>query len=640
MGADWAFVVEMEHAGDETYINTCQFLGRKSLPGLSDDSEIQYASSSGLKFLLNAGYFVAGRSTHAYQTMNATNGLYYGYGAGVAGGLCYTGGIPAAHGFLFTPNVGTGSYPHVDSYQSAAATATNNSETTPAFLRLRGVKLDLKSTTNLVKRLWVRQGGFLPTIADVGMPAIINISPKVAGVSGQEVSAALHLPTGVARAVLIHFHPNASSEYHHGFESTDHALYSSLLADGVAIAVIRGTSDAAGGTTYTNREASDWGSPTPGGTFRDSLIAYLATLFPGLPLFGAGTSMGGATMLGRELRVPGTFTAIALMSAVTNLDHCYEDTGQDFDELIDAAYEDVGAWDSIKASYDPNLNLRALACVPVMAFADVDESVVSTPDNSQSFAQEIAARGGDASFTDCPGAGHMGAAVYDTDIKAFFDRFVDGDGGFTFLIDNETPYVARGTSVDLLASIDRRGGHVAGIDFTLASPPTGVTLASAEDVTADAQILTIQTDGTASLGSAALTLSATDGTLTRTYELTLTIAAAVTITGTDDGLRVDGGTRHQFRAVLSATGNYRSVFSFEASAGTILPSARGDTCFWEAPAADPAEDVEVTITATLTDNPDLTGEVTLIVPRSYVGSRGLGQGEWRRLKAAGLSRWG
>ena len=457
--------------------------------------------------------------------------------------------------------------------------------------------------------------------------------------SGQEVYAALHLPTGDVRALAMHFHPNESSEYQHGFQSTNYALYASLLADGFALAFIRGTSDS-GGTTYTNAEASDWGSPTPGGTFRDALITYLATLYPGLPLFGMATSMGGATMLSREMRVPGTFAAVALMSAVTNIDACYNDAGQTFDTKIDAAYADIGDWVDIKGEYDPNLNVRALAHLPIVAFADEDETVIDTGDNSQGFVQAVAARGGDAAFTDCPGAGHMGAAVYDTSVKAFFERFIDGDGGFAFLVADDSPALALETSVQIPVTITRQGGHSAALDFTLDSPPTGITLETAEGIVDNETILVLSADDTASTGEVEVLLSATDGTLTRIYSLSVTITDLPSATGSEDGLKVVGGTRHRIVASLSEPGNYRSVFTFSADAGTVLPGPSGDVCFWEAPAAD-TDDVEVTITATLEDNPAIESSVTITVPKAYVSPRTLGRGQWRRLKqVAGLSHWG
>lgn len=639
VGTDWRIWVEHEHAGDDTYVNTVQLLGRKSLPGLSDDSEIQNASSSGLKWLLNAGYFVGGRSGHAYQTMLADAGLYYGYGAGVATGPQYAGCIPASHGPLLTGNTGSTPFAHHDSYDNQLATATNNSETTPAFLRLRGIKLDLKSTTNKVKRLWIRHGGIVPTLADADGPGIVNIAPKVAGVSGQEVYAAVHFPSVAPRAVAIYFHANACSEYQHGFASTNNEFFAQLLTDGYVLAVLRGTSDS-GGTTYSGPEASDWGSPTPGGTFRDSLITYLQSLFPSLPLFGIGTSMGGATLWGRELREPGTFRAVALISAVTNLSACHAMGA--FDDLIDAAYEDVGAWSAVSSDYDPNLNLRALQNVPILALGDTADSTIDTGDNSQDFCTAIAAKGGDATFVQVDSSGHLGAAQFDADaFVPFFEQYLDPaeGGGFSFLVEDETPYVAKGTSVEIPVTIERRNGHAELLTFTLVSPPTGITLDTAEDIASDT-ILTLNASGSASVGTPSITLRASDGTLTRDYVMVLTVAAAPTASGTDDGLKVDGGTRHRIVASLSAYGNYRPAFTFSADYGTILPSSQGNVCFWEAPAADESDDVEVTITATLEDNPDIEGEVTLIVPKVWTGNATVGRNQYRAFKAVGLSRWG
>ena len=122
--------------------------------------------------------------------------------------------------------------------------------------------------------------------------------------------------------------------------------------------------------------------------------------------------------------------------------------------------------------------------------------------------------------------------------------------------------------------------------------------------------------------------------------MVLTVAAAPTASGTDDGLKVDGGTRPRIVASLSAYGNYRPAFTFSADYGTILPSSQGNVCFWEAPAADESDDVEVTITATLEDNPDIEGEVTLTVPKAWTGNATVGRNQYRAFKAVGLSRWG
>lgn len=532
---DWGICVEFEHNGDTTNYNQVRYIGRKSVPGTADDAAITNEFNSGTYWqtVARSGvtYFEGGRApNNTWQTMRCVSGKkYYGFANGCAGAACQSGVISADGGPVYTNTTGTNPYTNTTrhAFESQPYTFNNDGAQNddPAFLRMRAIKFRLRSVTDKIRRIWVRSGGIHQTVGDWIGPRICNVSSKVVGSSGTEAAAWIRFAAVNQKAALLTAHANDSSEWANGhFDNSGQGqAFGDLVAAGYTLLTLRGTSDTNGGTTYTNREACDWGAPSPGGTFRDALITWYKTLYPAAKWGAVGTSMGGATVLGRQLR-NATWYAAALLSAVTNIDHA---NANGFSTKVTAAYQDQGSWSTIKNTYDPTLRVADLSSVPVLAMADTGDTTILTGNQSQNFVTLLGQKGGIGTFTNKAGAGHLGIPVFDSAaLVAFFDGWLTTQD-FTIRAAAESVALPTNGQGTLVVNLNRLNGHNAAITMSVSGLPAGISSSwNASPTTANSATLTLTGNGTTPTGTSTITISAVQGGNTRTYQVTLNVNAA------------------------------------------------------------------------------------------------------------------
>ena len=216
--------------------------------------------------------------------------------------------------------------------------------------------------------------------------------------------------------------------------------YSYLVANNYSMGYVRGgagtwVSGANNNSSYFSSWCSNWGNDN-GLLMREQFLTDVKSLLPYYSgKTGAiGTSMGGINSLLMYKRQPNTIGAIAMISPVTNLADCYNNSG--FSTIINTAYG-VTALNQVPAGKDPSQDFATYASIPIKMWYGVNDATLRYQQNGADFINTLrAAPYNNTSATliaiSNPTNGyntHLGAGLYDGPaIVAFFNTTIQATG--------------------------------------------------------------------------------------------------------------------------------------------------------------------------------------------------------------------
>lgn len=518
-----------------SYYNRARLIGRKSVPGTSDDSEIVSVAYSGSTYELSGdaaaiAWVQAGCVSDFYRNFYVhptPSKLIYGYAGGLATGKFLTGAIHQDHGPRLYSNTGSDSatdYSIHDTMKEYAYNAVFTARTEPRFLRMRAFSFDLKNNDDYyIDSFWVRYGSIVPSDSAWSGPGIINVSSAIIGDNGAEYEGYIRFPSVAPKGIIFYEHPNNNTQWQ-GFhdDETKGVACSALLAAGYIICSQRGSEN----SSASHYKASNWGAPD-GRTYRDAFIDYMAGLYPSLPMFCIGASMGFTNALVPLLRQTKNFLAIAGLSPVTNITRARDTEG--FASVVNAGWEND--WTAQKEANDPHLNLLPqrtgwMQRTPMLLIGDLDgDTTINQTLHGSALKDNLNAYGGSATFTDKDAANHLGNAVYDgASLLAFFNKFVSGGSGdFTMIPSADSYDCKRAGKVNVPVAI-HRANHSAAVTFSLVSAPSGMTLTENSGITGSAPTLVLKCSLSVAQDTHEVTLRASDGTNVRDYPISIVVA--------------------------------------------------------------------------------------------------------------------
>lgn len=536
---NWRIWIKFKYVNQvAAYYNRVRLIGRKGVPGQSDDSEITSVSFSGSTFELSGdgtshAYIQAGCVGDFYRNFyieDATSKFIYGYAGGLATGKQLVGGIHELHGVRLYSNTGTDSatdYLRHDTMKEYAYDAVYPARTEPRFRRMRALYFDLKNNDDyFIHSIYICNGSIFPTAAEYDGPAIINVSSAIIGDNGAEYEGYIRFPSTTPKGIVFYEHPNNNTQWQNFHDDETKGLACvALLANGYIVCSQRGSEN----SSASHYKASNWGGPD-GRTYRDAFITYMESAYPSLPIFCLGSSMGFTNALVPLLRQTKNFKAVVGISPVTNITYARDSEG--FASVVNAGWENN--WATDKTANDPHLNLMPtrtgwMQRTPMLMIADKDETTIHPPQHSQALDTNLNAYGGSSVFTDVDAAGHLGNGVYDaTSIPAFFNKFVTGGSGdFTMLPSADGYTCKRNGKVNVPVTLNRVN-HSAEVTFSLISAPAGMSiLEGGTGVTGSSPTIVIKCTTAVTEGVKNITLRATDGTNTRNYPLAITVSGLV-----------------------------------------------------------------------------------------------------------------
>ena len=530
----WRMWIKIRNGGSvNTNANRVRLIGRKSVPGTSDDADISSVSFSGSTYEISSDgtniWVQAGCVSDFFKNFyitDLTNTFGFGYAGGLASGKQLTGGIHQSHGPRLYSNTGTDSvtdYSVHDTMKEYAYNAVYPARTEPRFLRMRAFSFSLAlNGDRYIHSIWIRNGSIFPSVLSYNGPGIINVSSAIIGDNGAEYEGYIRFPWTTPIGIVFYEHPNANTQWQNFHDDeTKSGLCNALLNAGYIVCSQLGSEN----SSASHYKASNWGGPD-GRTYRDAFITYMADNLPTLPLFCIGSSAGFTNALVPLLRQTKNFLAVVGLSPVSNITYARDSEG--FASVVNAGWEND--WTAQKAANDPHLNLMPtrtgwMQRTPMLIAVDKDETTIHPAQHSEALRDNLNAYGGSVTLIDKDAAGHLGAAVYDaTNIPAFFAKFVaGGSGDFTFLPSTDSYNCKRNDLVEVPVAI-HRANHTTAIDFTLVGAPAGMSITGGAGITGDTPTLSIECTRSVAQQTHNITLRASDGTNTHNYPLAVVVA--------------------------------------------------------------------------------------------------------------------